>query len=64
MYSNLKAEMARRNMTAKDLCARINMSPATFSYKINGVRDWKVSEVLKIAEVFGTVDVIALFKKE
>lgn len=52
MFPNLIAEMARKGITQKDLCNCIKKDKSTLSEKINGKRDFKMSEIMKIKETF------------
>ena len=44
VYPNLKAEMARAGLLAKDIAACINCSPATYTNKMSGRSDFTISE--------------------
>lgn len=63
MYSNLKAEMARRDLKAIDLCKRTGMSPSSLSQKISGKRGFTLVEAVKISKALGIADIATLFEK-
>lgn len=46
----LKAALALRGMTAGDLADRIGMSRQSISYKMNNIREFRVKEIVSIAE--------------
>lgn len=50
---NLKAEMARRELTAQDLANLIKMSPSTFYRKFQGYTEFTISEAFAISNVLG-----------
>lgn len=49
--NNIVAELARKNITRQDLAKKIDISANSLSKKLNGVVDFKVSELEKIAKV-------------
>lgn len=49
----LKVFMVATGLTAKQLAEKINMKPSTLSRKLNGMYDFKLSEVRNIAEALG-----------
>lgn len=65
MYPNLKAEMARRNVSVRKLSELIGMSITTLYDKMRGVSSFTFEECLKIKDALG-VDVVVeiLFAKE
>ena len=64
MYANLNAEMARNKITQIDLAKLLNMSPSTLSEKMNGKKDFKLSECKKIAkEAFVNCSIDYLFSE-
>lgn len=46
----LKAVMILNGMTANDLAEKIGISRASFSYKINNLREFRTKEIQAIAE--------------
>lgn len=59
---NLKAEMCRRNLTAKDVGAIIQKSDKTTRDKINGKSGFSVEEALKTRDaLFPGLDIEYLF---
>lgn len=62
MYGNLMAEMARNGLSARDLSVAVGVSYDTMLSKLNGKRDFKLSEMKTIQKLFGqTLDY--LFKE-
>ena len=53
MYNNLRAEMARRGLTSKDLALMIEMPFTTFYKKFQGKTEFTVSETKKIIFALG-----------
>lgn len=65
MYPNLKAEMARRELTIRDLSERTGISYATLYPKLRGERPLKISDAEKIREALGADLVLdILFSKK
>lgn len=52
MFHNLLAEMARIGISQGDICRCINKCHSNVSEKINGKREFKLSEMKKIKEEF------------
>jgi transcriptional regulator with XRE-family HTH domain len=52
MFPNLIAEMARKGITQTDICKCINKNKSTVSEKMNGKREFKISEIIKIKDTF------------
>ena len=52
--NNLKAEMARRNLTAEKLAIMIDMPVATFYRKFQGHSEFKLPELRKISTVLNS----------
>jgi transcriptional regulator with XRE-family HTH domain len=48
---NIVAELARKNITRQSLAKKIKISSNSLSKKLNGIVDFKVSELEKIAKV-------------
>jgi lambda repressor-like predicted transcriptional regulator len=62
MYGNLMAEMARNGLSARDLSVAVGVTYDTMLSKLNGKRDFKLSEMKTIQKLFGqTLDY--LFKE-
>lgn len=65
MYQNLKAEMARRNITQKELAKTINMSVSGLSLKMNGETKFTFNDVIAIKKAIGTdMSLEQLFDRE
>ena len=65
MFREIKGEMARHGMTANDLAAALGISTASFSLKMTGKRDWKLSEAFKIQALLAPDKTInELFRRE
>ena len=54
MFQNLQAEMARRQLTGKDLAQMIGVTELTFYNKVKGQREFKLSEMEKIKAIMRT----------
>lgn len=65
MYPNLKAEMARRQVTANQLAQLLEVRPATVSDKMNGRYRFYYEEVLAIKRhFFPDLSIEYLFHRE
>lgn len=65
MFSNLRAEMARKNITGQELAERIGITNGTFSQKFNGKSDFTLKEAKAIKEALGTdLTIEALFEPD
>lgn len=62
--NNLKAEMARRSLTAKDLALLIKMQPRTLRNKLQGHSDFTLPEAFAISKVLDNLDVAYLFGQD
>jgi transcriptional regulator with XRE-family HTH domain len=63
MYPNLKAEMARKGVTVRDLSEMTGISYNTLAPKMRGDKPLKLTEALKIYKVLETdVSVPDLFE--
>lgn len=51
MYREIKAQMARRDITAAQLAEAIGISKTAFSLKMKGEREWKYSEMKMIRRI-------------
>lgn len=47
----LKYFLARKKMNIKDLAEKLNLNASTLSLKLNGHRDFTISEVREIAKI-------------
>jgi len=63
MFKNLRAELARSGLKTIDLANYINVSPKTVRNKLNGVSEFTLSEITKIAELFPGLEISYLFDK-
>ena len=52
MFKNLRAEMARANITSKTLADALNLDPSTMSAKLNKINRLKYAEAKKIQSIF------------
>lgn len=50
LRSNVKAELARADLKSKDAAAAIGITPAVFSSRLHGRSDWRMREVVALAE--------------
>ena len=50
MYENLKAELAIRNLTYEQGAAIIRVIPATFTKRLQGIADWRLQELWRLAD--------------
>lgn len=65
MYPNLRAEMARKNITGYELAEKIGITNGTFSTKFNGKSEFTLDEAFKIKGVLETdLTIEVLFAKE
>lgn len=53
MYPNIKAEMGRHDLTIKELATNLSLSTNSVSFKLNGKREFTLSEIERIARLFG-----------
>ena len=60
---NLKAEMARRNLTSEKLAQLIGMRPNTLRQKIRGNTEFTIPEAQAIKKVFTGLTIDYLFEK-
>lgn len=64
MLNNLKAEMSRYGVRAKDFAELLGVREATISFKMRGLRSFSLEEAIKIKEVyFPHLDIEYLFRK-
>lgn len=52
----IKGKMAELGFTQKDIAKELELSPATVSQKINGVRPMYLDEAKKLAEILRVKD--------
>ena len=52
MFENIKAELARRNMSAKDLAKVIGLNKTTIATRMVGISQWKAPELERMADFF------------
>lgn len=53
LYPNIRAEMGRNNLTIKKLAKNLGLSTNSISFKLNGKREFTLSEIESIADIFG-----------
>ena len=51
-FQNIKAEMARNDYTIQRLSKMIGICSNSLSFKLNGKREFTLSEIEKIANIF------------
>ena len=54
LAAELRAEIARRNVTGKEIAAHLGTYPEKISRTINGSREMTVTEFVEIATAIGT----------
>ena len=60
MLINLKAEMTRNQKTIGKMALFLGVSSNTFSFKLNGKREFTLDEAGKMADLFGvSIDYLA-----
>ena len=64
MFPNLRAEMARRNITGKQLCDEVGFSYETYKAKMRGTYEFKLNEMLAIKNLFTGCTIDYLFEQE
>lgn len=65
MFPNLKAEMARQNITQSYLAKEIGVTEGTMSLKLNGKNALSLEEAKKIRNILNVKESLDyLFKKE
>ena len=52
MYLNIKAEMARRQLTKAFMAQKLNMSVWTFDRKLKGESSFTVEEIIEMQSIF------------
>lgn len=64
MFQNLQAEMARKNLTGREIARTLMISEQTFYNKTHGLREWKLSEMEQVKAMLGTSEPLEyLFKR-
>lgn len=65
MYPNLRAELARKNMTYQELAKILGIAESTMSLKVNGKYDFTLDECQTIKKAINVdVPLEELFEKE
>ena len=64
MFPNLRAEMARRKMTAKQLSEAVGFTYESLKNKLSGATEFKLGEMLAIQRIFHGCTLEYLFEKE
>lgn len=64
MFPNLSAEMARKHMTLKALSEATNINYETLKDRMQGVSEFRRSEMIAIKSVFPEFTMDYLFAKE
>ena len=54
MFKNLEAEMTRKNISFEKMSELLGISYNSFRFKMKGITEWKLSEILKIQEILST----------
>ena len=54
MYRNLKAEMARADITGDDLAKELGITRSTMSRKINGMNEFTLKQAMQIKAILKT----------
>ncbi len=57
----LEYEMKKNNLTAEDMCKKMNMSRSAFYRKCNGISEFTLGEIKKIVEVLHLESPMAIF---
>lgn len=60
LNANIRAELARKAMTQKDLADVLKLSQASVSERLVGKVPWRVDELTRLAEVLGVPVVVLL----
>lgn len=63
MFQNLKAEMARRDLTAPMLARALGMCAKSMNNRLKGDSEFKLREMNEIAKLFPECTLDYLFKK-
>ena len=60
-FSKLKGRMTECGYTHKDMAKALGISDTTFSFKINGKRDFTLKELIIMSKVLNMGDVMPYF---
>lgn len=52
MFSNILAEMARRQMTKREMAKKLDMHELTFDRKLKNETSFTVNEILEMQKIF------------
>lgn len=52
-YPNIAAEMGRCRYTQKELATRLGISNTCLHYRLYGIVEWKLDEMIKLSNIFG-----------
>jgi len=65
MLSNIKAEMAKRNISTKEVSKKLGMCENTFRFKLTEKREFSLSELAKLAKMFNvSIDYLVSIRNE
>jgi len=64
MFRNLIAELARHEISTKELAAILNVTPKTINNKIAGRSEFTLPEILKISSIFPALEISFLFARD
>lgn len=53
MYRNLEAELARKQVSRKELADKLGITPTTLSFKLNGKSELSLVECVEIKKLLG-----------
>jgi hypothetical protein len=62
-YKSIEKEMIKHNESPTNMASLIDTTVQTFMYKMQGLRDWKISEIETLCKHYDK-DYYELFKKE
>ncbi|MDK6522703.1 helix-turn-helix domain-containing protein [Alloscardovia omnicolens] len=54
ILDTIKAEMAVRKITQRELAKAVGVTAATLNFKLNGRSEFSVSELISVSEALGT----------
>lgn len=58
MYRNLEAELARKQISRKELAEKLGITATTLSFKLNGKSKFSLEECVEIKRLLGTEEPI------
>lgn len=61
VYPNLSHELKTRHISVNELAATIGLTRSAFYRRLNGVVDWKLTEVVAICQYLENFDITTLF---